>query len=173
MIEKPENLNNQAILYASDGAYSEAIACFKRAITIQKNNYLLWYNLGITYRDAGKLSDAQKALATAFSISPENPDVEETYATICLMNRNLDKVRTICEEGLDFNPLHSHLWNLLGVADFQEEKYTSASEYFEQAVYINPYYSDALYNLMDVYSVLHNKKGVQECAAKIKEVTKK
>lgn len=172
MIEHPDKLNNQAILLASDGAYTEAIACFKRAITIQKDNYLLWYNLGVTYRDAGKLADAQKALAAAYSIAPENMDVEETYATICLMNKDFALVRQICEEGLDFNPLHSHLWNLLGVADFQTEDYEGASEYFEQAVYINPYYSDALYNLMDTYSVLKNKKGEQECAARIKELAK-
>mgnify|MGYP004450822547 FL=1 len=99
MTEKPEKLNNQAILLASDGAYNEAIACFKRAITIEKDNYLLWYNLGVTYRDAGELEEARKALSTAFSIAPENMDVEETYATICLMLKKMDFVKGICEEG--------------------------------------------------------------------------
>lgn len=170
MTEKPDKLNNQAILLASDGAYNEAIACFKRAITIEKDNYLLWYNLGVTYRDAGKLEDARKALSTAFSIAPENLDVEETYATICLMQKKMDLVKGICEEGLDYNPLHSHLWNLLGVMEFQSENYNQASEYFEQAIYINPYYLDALYNLKDTYSVLQNKKGEDECNRQIKEL---
>lgn len=172
MTERPDTLNNQAILLASDGAYNEAIACFKRAITLEKNNYLLWYNLGVTYRDAGKLEDARKALATAYRISPENLDVEETYATICLMEKRLDLVRNICEEGLDFNPLHSHLWNLLGVSEFQSENYNKASEYFEQAIYINPYYLDAMYNLKDTYSMLKNTKGEQECSLRIKELEK-
>lgn len=172
MIEHPDKLNNQAILLASDGSFTEAIACFKRAITIQKDNYLLWYNLGVTYRDAGKITEAQQALSTAYSIAPQNMDVEETYATISLMNKDFSTVRKVCEEGLDYNPLHSHLWNLLGVADFQTENYEGASEYFEQAVYINPYYLDALYNLMDTYSVLKNKKGEHECAMRIKELSK-
>ena len=55
MLERSDTLNNQAILLASDGAYNEAIACFKRAIVIDKENYLLWFNLGVTYRDAGNL----------------------------------------------------------------------------------------------------------------------
>lgn len=172
MIEKPEKLNNQAILLASDGAYTEAIACFKRAITIEKDNYLLWYNLGVTYRDAGKLEDAQKTLATAYSIAPQNADVQETYATISLALKQLDKVRTICEEGLDFNPLNSHLWNLMGVIEFQSEDYNQASEYFEQAVSINPYYLDALYNLKDTYTMLQNKNGELECRLKIQEIEK-
>lgn len=170
MTERPDKLNNQAILLASDGAYNEAIACFKRAITIEKDNYLLWYNLGVTYRDAGNLEEACKALSTAFSIAPENVDVEETYATICLMLKKMDFVKGICEEGLDYNPLHSHLWNLLGVMEFQSENYEKASEYFEQAIYINPYYLDALYNLKDTYSLLQNKKGEMECTRQIKEL---
>ena len=36
MIERADTLNNQAIILASDGAYNEAIACFKRAIVLDK-----------------------------------------------------------------------------------------------------------------------------------------
>lgn len=170
MKEQSDRLNNQAIILASDGAYSEAIACFKRAITLERDNYLLWYNLGITYRDAGNLEEAKNSLCTAFAISPENPDVEETYATVCLMQKDFDLVHQICEESLDYNPLHSHLWNLLGVSEFQSENYEKASEYFEYAVSINPYYLDALYNLKDTYSVIKNKTGEAECAQKIKDI---
>ncbi|MCI5520487.1 MAG: tetratricopeptide repeat protein [Treponema sp.] len=172
MIERSDKLNNQAILLASDGSYQEAIACFKRAIVIDKENSLLWYNLGVTYRDAGNLVEAEKSLATAFMISPENMDIEETYATICLMQKDLESVREICVEGLDYNPLHSHLFNLLGVVEFQSENYDEAAEYFEEAVHINPYYLDALYNLKDTYSMLNNKKGEYEVDQKIKEIEK-
>ena len=172
MIERSDKLNNQAILLASDGSYQEAIACFKRAIVIDKENSLLWYNLGVTYRDAGNLVEAEKSLATAFMISPENMDIEETYATICLMQKDLESVREICVEGLDYNPLHSHLFNLLGVVEFQSENYDEAGEYFEEAVHINPYYLDALYNLKDTYSMLNNKKGEYEVDQKIKEIEK-
>ncbi|MCR4580699.1 MAG: tetratricopeptide repeat protein [Treponema sp.] len=172
MIENPDKLNNQAIILASDGAYNEAIACFKRALVIQKDNYLLWYNLGVTYRDAGELKDAKRALEMAYTIAPDNGDVVETYATITLMLKQLQEVKYICEEGLDFNPLNSHLWNLMGVADFQLEDYEEAAEYFEQAVSINPYYLDALYNLRDTYSLLENKMGESVCDTRIKELEK-
>ena len=172
MLERSDTLNNQAILLASDGAYNEAIACFKRAIVIDKENYLLWFNLGVTYRDAGKLEDAENALEMAFKIAPEKEDVGETYATLCLMQKKFEKVFQICTETLDFNPVNPHLWNLLGVTEFQSENYEEASSYFEQAVSINPYYLDALYNLRDTYSVLHNHKGESACEARIKELDK-
>ena len=172
MTERADTLNNQAIILASDGAYNEAIACFKRAITIDKCNYLLWYNLGVTYRDAGKLEDAENALETAYRIAPENEDVAETFATICLIEKKIDKVQEICMNSLDFNPLNPHMWNLLGVTEFQNENFEEASSYFEQAVSINPYYLDALYNLRDTYSELHNEKGESACNAKITELEK-
>ena len=172
MIERSDTLNNQAILLASDGAYNEAIACFKRAIIIDKENYLLWFNLGVTYRDAGNLPEAERALETAYKIAPENEEVAETYATICLMQKKLSFVQKICMDALDFNPLNPHLWNLLGVTEFQSENYEEASSYFEQAVSINPYYLDAIYNLRDTYSVLKNTKGEAACAAKIRELDK-
>ncbi len=172
MTERSDTLNNQAIILASDGAYNEAIACFKRAIVIDKDNYLLWFNLGVTYRDAGNLEDAENALEMAYRIAPEKDDVGETYATICLMQKKLSKVQYICMDALDLNPLNPHLWNLLGVTEFQSENYEEASSYFEQAVSINPYYLDALYNLRDTYSVLKNKKGEAACEARIKELDK-
>ena len=172
MIERSDTLNNQAILLASDGAYNEAIACFKRALVLDKENYLLWFNLGVTYRDAGNLDDAENSLETAYRIAPEKEDIAETLATICLMQKKLPKVQSICMESLDLNPLNPHMWNLLGVTEFQSENYEEASSYFEQAVSINPYYLDALYNLRDTYSVLQNKKGEAACDARIKELDK-
>ena len=172
MTERSDTLNNQAIILASDGAYNEAIACFKRAIVIDKENYLLWFNLGVTYRDAGNLADAECALETAHNIAPENEEVAETYATICLMQKKFSLVQKICMDTLDMNPLNPHLWNLLGVTEFQSDNYEAASSYFEQAVSINPYYLDAIYNLRDTYSMLKNAKGEAACSAKIKELDK-
>lgn len=172
MIEHPDKLNNQAIMLAADGAFTEAIACFKRAIVIEKTNYLLWFNLGVTYRDAGNLYEAENALEMAYGLVPLNEEVAETYATICLMQKKTDKVQQICMDTLDINPLNSHMWNLLGVTSFQSEEYEEASSYFEQAVSINPYYLDALYNLRDTYSVLKNASGEAACSAKIREIEK-
>lgn len=170
MTEQPDKLNNQAILLASDGDFPEAIACFKRAITLDNANSLLWYNLGVTYRDAGDLKMAKSSLAAAYKLAPENDEIEETFATICLMLKDFDTVVAICERGLFRNPMNSHLWNLIGVTNFQSELYEDAAESFEQAVYINPYYLDALYNLMDTYEVLGNKKGQHEIKLRIKEL---
>lgn len=172
MLERSDKLNNQAIMLASDGAFNEAIACFKRAITIDNSNYLLWFNLGVTYRDSGNLEQACNALEAAAKIAPENEEVLETLATINLALRNFDKVQALCKRALQKNHCASHFWNLLGVIEFQSENYQEAAEFFEQAVYYNPYYLDGLYNLKDTYYMLKNANGEEECQKKITELEK-
>ena len=63
-----------------------------------------------------------------------------------------------------------HLWNTLGVLYFNQSDYESASEAFEQAITINPYYYDALFNLRDAYGELGNTVGAAICAQRMREI---
>ena len=173
MTERPDKLNNQAIILASDGNYNDAIACFKRAITIEKDNYLLWYNLGVTYRDSGDLEKARETLQNAHKIAPENEDILEALATICIELTHYSETLELVISGIELNDSNPHFWNLLGVVYFKTEDYNTAAEAFESAVILNPYYLDALYNLHDTYKELNNEFGVQECERKIKLLEKR
>ncbi len=170
MIERPDKLNNQAIILANGGDYYEAIACFKRAITIDKNNYLLWYNLGITYRDSGDIHNARSALEKAHQIAPEKLDVLDTLSTMCINDEDYIAALTYAQEGIDLASDNSSFWNIAGVALFNMEKYELASENFEQALCYNPYDVNALYNLRDTYQELHNQVGARECEKRLKEL---
>lgn len=170
--ETAEKLNNQAIVLASHGDYPEAIACFVRAITIEKDNSLLWFNLGITYRDAGNLQGARDALEKAYNINYTDEEIVESLALVCFSLGDFDAAIEYCAEGLDFNPDNPHLWNTMGVVYFNSSRYENACDAFELAISLNPYYADALYNLRDTYSELKNKKGEAECNARLKEIKK-
>lgn len=170
MKERSDKLNNQAILLASDGSYKEAIACFKRAIVIEQNNYLLWYNLGLTYRDCGELDQAILALKNAWNLCQNNCDVLETLATLYLQTKNLNQAFYYSNLGLNLFEQNPHFWNLMGVCFFQEEQFIEAAESFELAVAQNPYYIDALYNLKDTYEELGNIKGSKICEERLKEL---
>jgi Flp pilus assembly protein TadD len=88
MLEKPEILNNNAINLAANGQYKEAIACIKRAITLDRENTTLWFNLGVTYCDFGNIKEAKKAFSQAYNLDKYNKELLETYATTCLMAKN-------------------------------------------------------------------------------------
>ena len=162
MRERADKLNNHAIILASDGEYTEAIACFKRAILIERNNYLLWYNLGITYRDSGDMENARSSLEKAHQIAPEKQDVLETLSTLCIQMEEYEDSLLYTKEGLENWPSNPVFWNLSGVAFFNMEKYDLASESFEHALSLNPYYTDALYNLRDTYAQMNNERGARD-----------
>lgn len=170
MKEHSESLNTQAISLAANGEYKEAIACFKRAIVVEQSNYLLWFNLGVTYRSAGQLESAKDCLLKAYDINPTDHDVLDTLAIVCLSLKQIDQAICFCQEGLDYFPTDAHLWNTLGVIYFNQGNYSEASANFEIAISINPYYYDALYNLRDTYDELGNKIGKQECIEKMKSI---
>ena len=172
MVERVDVLNERAIQLARAGSVKEALACLTRAITIEKNNYLLWFNLGITYRDAGNLAEARKALEKAYEICEEDEDVVETLSRICFDMGNFEDALVYCREGLDFNVQNPHLWNTTGVVYFNQKKYEDAAEAFETAVMLNPYYYDALFNLRDTYEELGNSNGAADVASRMKEIEK-
>lgn len=163
MLETPENLNTQAIELASQGYYKEAVACLNRAITIDKKNYLLWYNLGITYRDMGKQRDAKKAFLQAYELNYIDEDLLESLSLISFSLNDLEDAFRFCYEGLDLNPTNHHCWNNLGVFNFSKKDYEEAATSFETALSIYPHFYDALYNLRDTYLELGNKEGAKEC----------
>lgn len=170
MTERADVLNNQAILLARDGQFTDAIACLRRAIHIDRTNYLVWYNLGITYRDAGDLMEALEALRNAVRISPEKEDVVETISVLCMQLHMMDEAFAYCQDGLDFHPLSERLWNLMGVLQFNSDDLDCAAESFEMAITINPYYLDALYNLFDTYTSQNNTKAADIIQQRIKEL---
>ncbi len=170
MQENSESLNAQAIDLASQGDYPEAIACFKKAIILDKDNYLLWYNLGITYRDAGDTDHAQFALKQAYELNDEDEEVIETLANLYITLGEPDEAMKYCSAGLEINSLNPHIWNSTGVLLFSQGEYQDASEAFEHAVTLDPHYYDALYNLRDTYEQLGNTAGVEECRNKMKDL---
>ncbi|MBB5218608.1 MULTISPECIES: tetratricopeptide repeat protein [Treponema] len=172
MKENVEELNNNAIHLAQKGNFDEAVACFKRALTLDKENYLLWFNLALTYRDAGYIDKAISSMEKAHIMNPEDPEILETLANL---NISVDRTQTALQYlfyGLSLNENNDHLWNSLGVLLFQNSEYMSACECFEHAVTINPFYYDAFYNLADCYDELGNKNAAQICREQLKNLTK-
>ncbi|MBQ0052544.1 MAG: tetratricopeptide repeat protein [Treponema sp.] len=163
MKETVVTLNLQAMELASKGDFSEAIACLKRALSLEKFNYLLWYNLGLTYRDAGEYKKSLHALEQAHQLNEDDDEVIEMLAIVCLNLGEMEEAHAYCSEGLQKNARNAHLWNTLGVIHFNCNEFEEACGAFEEAVTLNSYYYDALYNLRDTYEELGNQAGYQQC----------
>lgn len=172
MKENVEELNNNAILLAQKGNFDEAVAFFKRAITLDKDNYLLWFNLALTYRDAGYIEQAISSMEKAYSMNPGDLEILETLANLNLSVKRDQTAINYLFRGLRINENNDRLWNSLGVLLFQNSEFTGACECFEHAVTINPFYYDAFYNLADCYEELGNKEAAKVCRQQLKSLTK-
>lgn len=170
MTESAEQLNNHALTLARDGQMEESLACLRRAATLEPENALIWYNLGITLRDSGRLSEARGALEKAHALAEEDEEMLDALAVVCMNLGDTDTALSLCAEGLSRNELNARLWNTFGVLYFQREELDLACEAFEHAVTLNPYYYDALYNLRDTYDELGNEAGRERCAQQMKAV---
>lgn len=171
MQENPDALNTQAIELATSGSYPEAVACLKRALALDRENYLLWYNLGVIYRNSGELECAKQSLKKAASINGEDADIFETLGLICYSLQEYDDAYGYYMAALELCDDDAHLWNNLGVLLFARGEYNNACEAFEEAVTIFPHYYDALYNLRDIYAELGNTTGASICNEKLKTLT--
>lgn len=170
MKEKVENLNQTAIELSDKGEYKEAIACFRRAITVEKNNYLLYFNLGITYYHSGDFVQAKNALLQAHSLKEDDIETLETLGIVCNELGEKENALFYCTEALDLNYYNARVWNTIGVIYFSIEEYNDACEAFEQAITINPYYYDALFNLRDTYDELGNEVGKEICIKQMNQI---
>ncbi len=168
MVQTASRLNAQAIDLASKGNFSDAILCLQEAIQIENDNYLLWFNLGVTYRDAGNYTMAIDSLKQAWALNQEDTDTIGTLALIYFNHGDIITAMNYCRIGIKANNKDCNLWNTLGVIYFNEANYVKAQECFELAVTINPYYYDALFNLRDTYEELGNKTGYESCVTQMK-----
>lgn len=171
--ETAATLNDQAVRLAHDGDYEDALVCFSRAIQIESSNALLWYNLGLTYRDNGELEKARSALEKAHSFDEEDEDTILTLAVICLSLGESEEAKEWCAEGIALDEANADFWNTMGAALFNDGQYTEAGNFFERAVTLNPYFTDALINLRDTYRELGNEMGERECQRRLKAMGNK
>lgn len=170
MKESVETLNNQALHLIEKGNYEDAILFLKRAVTLEPENYLIWFNLGVTFRDIEKYEEARQALEKAHELNEDDIEVLDTLALVCMGMEDLDSALSFCAEGLEKNELNARLWNTFGVLYFNKNELDLACEAFEHAVTIDSYYYDALYNLRDTYEEMGNEVGMKQCIEQMKSI---
>ncbi len=163
MLESAEKLNNQAVEYVMHGNFDDAIACLKRAVIVEKENFILWYNLALTYRDSGDYEDAIYYCKHAYDLNPDSMEVITTLTNLYFANGDIENAKNYCTAGFVSEESNPEIWNLAGVIAFSEKDYEHAAAAFQRAVELNPFFYEALYNLRDTYEALGNERGVKEC----------
>jgi superkiller protein 3 len=131
--ETPETWNKRAIKAFKAKNYEETIRCYKKAITLDPNNLIAHYYLGLLYQREGKLDNAISEFKKAIAIDPERKGfynlLGELYFAQGRINEALPEFKKALARDSDFAGAHYNI----GIAYRQLSKNTAAAKHLYEA----------------------------------------
>lgn len=111
--------------------YNQAIKVMPKAI---KNDWTIYYALGMAYERNGQWPEAEKALQKALKISNRHPFVLNYLGYTWLeQNQNFNEALFMIFEAYNANPEDGHIMDSLGWALYRMGKYEDAVKILERA----------------------------------------
>lgn len=170
-METAETLNDSAIALTKANRPKEAISLFRKALTLEPGNPLLWLNLGVAQQKTG---DYNAAMDSFFHCLSFDKDISEAWNALGLIHYEMerfDEAEMYYKRALKTEKRSPKNWNNLGVLYFTIGSYEEARNCFEQAVSLSPHYYDALYNLRDTCTELGDTRAAVEFGIRLQELS--
>lgn len=130
--ENAEILNYQGLFALEDMNFVEAIKCFSKASSLNKNNPVYAYNLGNAYFFNGWMEEAQKAYAKAIYLAPDNMDYRYSLAYLYYEIKAFDKCKKEVDAILSSCRKHSGANVLKALLLNNENEFMQAKAILEQ-----------------------------------------
>lgn len=132
--ENPEVLNYQGLFALEDMDFVEAIKCFSKASTLNKNNPIYFYNLGNAYFFNGWMEEAQKAYSKAIYLKPNNMDYRYALAYLYYETKSFDKCKKETDAILSSCPRHNQAKVLCALLLNNKNEFMQAKNILEENV---------------------------------------
>jgi tetratricopeptide (TPR) repeat protein len=134
-----DRLAEEATLLNKHGQFDKVITLLEPYKGDKKNDSALFFNeLGLAYRQKGRLSEAIWAYQSALSRDPENPVVMKNLGDAFYFNKEYPKAAEHYQKALRSNPRFQQAHSTLGLAYYQLQRYNEALEEFEIVLKLNP-----------------------------------
>jgi tetratricopeptide (TPR) repeat protein len=134
-----DRLAEEATLLNKRGKFEQVISLLEPHKGNPRNNSALFFNeLGIAYRNKGKLYESIQAYRKALSLDPENPVVMKNLADAHFLQKDYSQTVELCQQALKSNPRFHQVRSTLGLAYYRLGKFPEALEEFEAVLKLNP-----------------------------------
>lgn len=154
-----DRLAEEATLLNKRGQYDRVISLLEPRKNDKKNDSALFSNeLGIAYRQKGRLPEAIQSYRRALSLDPENPVLMKNLADAFYFNKEYSKAVEQCQNALRSNPRFHQVRSTLGGAYFRLERYQEALQEFEAVLQVNPQDEEAKNFREAIHKKLREKK---------------
>ena len=143
----------------------EAEIALKKAIELDPNNGILYYNLGVIYAEQGELELAKEKYTEAIALIPDYVDAYLNLVSVILE----DEVKIVEEMNSLGNSSKDNLrYDELKLE--REDLYKECVPLLEELIKVSHENIDALNTLKNIYGVLGNNEGFMQLKAKIEEL---
>ncbi|MHA1544567.1 MAG: tetratricopeptide repeat protein, partial [Alphaproteobacteria bacterium] len=158
---QPNVLNNLANLFNDIGENEKAVDLFKKALSIQRDYWDAWYNLGKVYFDMKRYDEAETALIKARDNwqSPE-PRPHTLLGSLYQNRGDFDKANQNFLKALEVNPDYFNALHNYGLCLKSQLRCTEALSFYAKAMALKSNVPELFYNIANVHYELDD---IEEC----------
>jgi tetratricopeptide (TPR) repeat protein len=163
-------------IYYQQSRYPEAVAQLSKVTEIDPANHKAWDNLGLCYDALQQDSDALRAFFRALEVVKDrHPNYDWAYANLAdffLRRNEHEKAFQLAAEAAQRNPASARNFFLTGKALSKLGKEDLSLRWLEQAVRLDPEYTEALYLLAQTYRKLGRTEEANKTLSRFREASK-
>ena len=146
-LDNADAYNSEGVALKNQGKSDEALAAFKKAISIEPNCADALNNMGILIQEQGKLEEAIEAYKKALAIKPDFAKAYYNMGSALHEGGKLDLAVDAYRKFLSIEPDFADAYNNMGSALQEQGKLEEAIEVYRKAISINPNFADVYYNI--------------------------
>jgi predicted O-linked N-acetylglucosamine transferase (SPINDLY family) len=143
-------------LMAETGDVEKVIALLKKALKICPNDLSANFNIAVAYESHGHFGKAIECYGTVLKINLDNVNARKSRAGLFATLNRLEDARSDYQYLLNSEPNNFWYKNAQGKVLFGLKDYVSACKMFQDAIKINPKFSEAHFNLGNTFAKLKN-----------------
>ena len=138
MTQSIEQLFQQGNQAQNEGRYREAESIWRQIISIDSNNAIAYFYIGLALRKQGKLEEAIAAYKKAIELDPNYATAYYNMGNALNRQGKLEEAIAAYKKALELDPNYSFAYNNMGVALRKQGKYDEAIAAYKKAIEINP-----------------------------------
>ncbi len=165
---KADFYNNLGVVKLSSKNLKEAVAFFKKSISIDKNVDFSWSNLGVAYKHMGDFKKAEKSYQKALKINPQNNSVIRNIFILYKKQGNKEQADKYARKAEKYARKNPYYLDQLANQDIDAGLYKNAIKLAKSAIRIHNKEPDFFHTLATAHFYRNDKRASKLALEKAK-----
>lgn len=127
--------------------YREAIDPLKKAISKNKSDFSLYFNLGVSEKNIGNFDNSIDSFKKCLELNPQNSHSYKNISDIYMVSGYYNEAISFLEKAIEIDPINAEYHNNLGIIQKKKNQHEEAIIHFQKAIENNKSYFLAHQNL--------------------------